>query len=123
MPKRADDAVAAVGEAVDAVLDTIGGDAQTRSWTVIRPGGVLASIVGLLLGGALTEYLSWRWTLYVNLAFAGVVVVSAGNGGVTTDGHPVLGKALSKAPTRVLVSPSRYCMTRNAVPSCSPSRR
>ncbi len=28
--------------------------------------------VGLLLGGALTEYLSWRWTLYVNLLFAGV---------------------------------------------------
>src|ERR1700734_3375859 len=28
--------------------------------------------VGLLLGGVLTEYLSWRWTLYVNLIFAGV---------------------------------------------------
>ena len=28
--------------------------------------------VGLLLGGALTEYLSWRWTLYVNLIFAAV---------------------------------------------------
>jgi EmrB/QacA subfamily drug resistance transporter len=28
--------------------------------------------IGLLLGGALTEYLSWRWTLYVNLIFAGV---------------------------------------------------
>jgi MFS family permease len=28
--------------------------------------------VGLLLGGALTEYLSWRWTLYVNLVFAAV---------------------------------------------------
>ena len=28
--------------------------------------------VGLLLGGALTEYLSWRWTMYVNLIFAGV---------------------------------------------------
>ena len=32
--------------------------------------------VGLLLGGALTEYLSWRWTLYVNLLFA--VVAFAG---------------------------------------------
>jgi EmrB/QacA subfamily drug resistance transporter len=28
--------------------------------------------MGLLLGGALTQYLSWRWTLYVNLIFAGV---------------------------------------------------
>ena len=26
--------------------------------------------VGLLLGGILTEYLSWRWCLYVNLLFA-----------------------------------------------------
>jgi len=26
--------------------------------------------IGLLLGGALTSYLSWRWCLYVNLAFA-----------------------------------------------------
>ena len=28
--------------------------------------------IGLILGGALTDYLSWRWTLYVNLAFAAV---------------------------------------------------
>src|SRR3954469_2071843 len=26
--------------------------------------------LGLLLGGVLTEYLDWRWCLYVNLAFA-----------------------------------------------------
>jgi EmrB/QacA subfamily drug resistance transporter len=31
--------------------------------------------VGLLLGGALTQYLSWRWTLYVNLIFAGVAFI------------------------------------------------
>jgi EmrB/QacA subfamily drug resistance transporter len=28
--------------------------------------------IGLLLGGALTQYLSWRWTLYINLIFAAV---------------------------------------------------
>ena len=33
--------------------------------------------VGLLLGGALTEYLSWRWTLYINLVFAGLAFVGA----------------------------------------------
>jgi EmrB/QacA subfamily drug resistance transporter len=32
--------------------------------------------IGLLLGGVLTQHLSWRWTLYVNLVFA--VVAFAG---------------------------------------------
>jgi MFS family permease len=27
--------------------------------------------VGLLVGGALTQYLTWRWTMYVNVAIAG----------------------------------------------------
>jgi EmrB/QacA subfamily drug resistance transporter len=33
--------------------------------------------VGLLLGGALTEYASWRWCLYVNLVIAAVALVGA----------------------------------------------
>src|SRR5579871_6431947 len=31
--------------------------------------------VGLLLGGALTEYASWRWNLYINLIFAGIAFI------------------------------------------------
>lgn len=31
--------------------------------------------VGLLLGGVLTEFMTWRWTLYVNIAFAAVAFV------------------------------------------------
>jgi EmrB/QacA subfamily drug resistance transporter len=31
--------------------------------------------IGLLLGGILTQYLDWRWCLYVNLIFAGVALV------------------------------------------------
>jgi EmrB/QacA subfamily drug resistance transporter len=34
--------------------------------------------IGLLLGGILTEYLDWRWTMYINLVFA----VIAATGGV-----------------------------------------
>ena len=33
--------------------------------------------LGLLLGGVLTEYLDWRWTLYVNLIFAAIAIVGA----------------------------------------------
>ena len=33
--------------------------------------------LGLLLGGILTSYASWRWTLYVNLAFAAAATAGA----------------------------------------------
>src|ERR1700749_3173892 len=33
--------------------------------------------VGLLLGGALTSYLDWRWCLYINLVFAAVAIAGA----------------------------------------------
>ncbi len=32
--------------------------------------------IGLLLGGVLTEYLNWRWTMYVNVVFA--IIAAAG---------------------------------------------
>jgi EmrB/QacA subfamily drug resistance transporter len=31
--------------------------------------------IGLLLGGVLTEYLDWRWTMYVNIVFAVVAAI------------------------------------------------
>ncbi|WP_216899842.1 MFS transporter [Nocardia alni] len=40
---------------------------------VAGAGGAL----GLLLGGALTEWMSWRWVMYVNLIFAAIALVGA----------------------------------------------
>jgi EmrB/QacA subfamily drug resistance transporter len=48
-----------------------------------RAFGVFGSVaagggaVGLILGGVLTQYLSWRYTLYVNLVFAAIAVAGA----------------------------------------------
>jgi EmrB/QacA subfamily drug resistance transporter len=33
--------------------------------------------LGVIIGGALTDVLSWRWCLYVNLIFAGIALVGA----------------------------------------------
>src|SRR5215831_8574589 len=66
--------------------------------------------VGLLLGGALTEYLSWRWTLYVNLIFAGVAFV----GGLILLAPPSSEAKGSKPkldiPGVLLVSGALFCL-------------
>ncbi|MEZ5076903.1 MAG: MFS transporter [Solirubrobacterales bacterium] len=38
---------------------------------------VAGAAIGLLLGGVLTEYLSWRWCLYVNIGFAVPAAIGA----------------------------------------------
>src|SRR5260221_3639238 len=61
------------------VLTTTFTDTKERG----RAFGVFGAIagaggaVGLLLGGLLTEYLSWRWCLYVNLVFAAISGIGA----------------------------------------------
>jgi EmrB/QacA subfamily drug resistance transporter len=63
--------------------------------------------VGLLLGGTLTEYLSWRWTLYVNLFFAGVAFVG---GTLLLKRHPSRVKPKLDIPGVVLVSSAVFCL-------------
>jgi len=63
--------------------------------------------VGLLLGGALTEYLSWRWTLYVNLIFAGVAFVG---GLLLLERRPSPVKPKLDIPGAVLVSSGVFCL-------------
>ncbi len=60
-----------------ALLTTTFTEAKERA-TAFGIYGAIAgagAAVGLLLGGFLTEYASWRWTLYVNLIFAVAALV------------------------------------------------
>ena len=63
--------------------------------------------IGLLLGGALTEYLSWRWTLYVNLIFAGVAFTG---GALLLARQPSPGKPRLDIPGALLVSSAVFCL-------------
>src|SRR6266704_2802382 len=63
--------------------------------------------IGLLLGGALTEYLSWRWTLYVNLLFAGVAFTG---GALLLKRQPSLVKPRLDVPGVLLVSSAVFCL-------------
>jgi EmrB/QacA subfamily drug resistance transporter len=53
------------------------GPARTKALGVYGSMAGLGSVVGLLLGGALTTYASWRWVLFINVPIA--VAVLAGS--------------------------------------------
>src|ERR1700726_2226797 len=63
--------------------------------------------IGLLIGGALTEYLSWRWTLYVNLIFAGVAFTG---GALLLKGQSSRVKPRLDVPGALLVSSAVFCL-------------
>jgi EmrB/QacA subfamily drug resistance transporter len=63
--------------------------------------------LGLLLGGALTEYLSWRWTLYVNLIFAAIAFIG---GASLLKRQPSPVKPRLDVPGVFLVSGAVFCL-------------
>jgi EmrB/QacA subfamily drug resistance transporter len=63
--------------------------------------------VGLLLGGALTQYLSWRWTLYINLVFATVAFIG---GALLLRRQRSQVKPRLDIPGVVLVSSAVFCL-------------
>ena len=62
--------------------------------------------VGLLLGGALTSYLNWRWCLYINLVFAGAAIIG---GLLLLKRQPRTGARLD-VPGVILVSAGMFCL-------------
>ena len=63
--------------------------------------------IGLLLGGALTQYLSWRWTLYVNLIFAGAAFIG---GAILLTKQSSQVKPKLDIPGVLLVSSALFCL-------------
>ena len=91
------------------LLTTTFGDPKERG----KAFGVFGAIaggggaVGLVLGGLLTEYLSWRWCLYVNLFFAGIAGVAAA---LLLKRQPSGRRSRLDIPGVLLVSASMFCL-------------
>jgi EmrB/QacA subfamily drug resistance transporter len=71
---------ALLAPAVLSLLTTTFTDAKERGKAFAIYGAIAGTggAVGLLLGGALTEYLDWRWCMYVNVVLAVVACAGAG---------------------------------------------
>jgi EmrB/QacA subfamily drug resistance transporter len=67
-------APAALGTLVSTFQDP---SERRRAFAVFGSVAVGGGAVGLILGGVLTQYLSWRYTLFVNLLFAAIAVAGA----------------------------------------------
>jgi EmrB/QacA subfamily drug resistance transporter len=78
-----------------------------RAFGVYGAIAAAGSAVGLLLGGALTEYLSWRWTMYINLFFAGLAFIG---GLALLENQPSPGKPKLDIPGVVAVSGALFSL-------------
>ncbi len=73
---------------------------RAKAFSIYGAVGGSGAAIGLLLGGALTQWASWRWCLYINLvfaliAFAGVVLFVAGGKSEHHSSLDVLGTVLA----------------------------
>ncbi|MEU6381753.1 MFS transporter [Streptomyces sp. NPDC046909] len=91
------------------LLTTTFTDAKERAKAFAVYGAIAGAggAIGLLLGGVLTEYLDWRWTLYVNVAFAAIAFV----GGVLLLQRAVRDKSAKiDIPGAILVGSGLFCI-------------
>src|SRR6201996_5642336 len=90
------------------------GRARVRAFGVWSAMNAAGGAFGVLLGGLLTQYASWRWVMFVNVPMAAVALVLAGRGvagrevaarrAVTGGGRPgILGAVLATAGVSLLV--------------------
>ena len=80
---------------------------RSKAFGVYGAVAAAGGAIGLLLGGALTEYLSWRWTLYINLFFAGLAFLG---GAVLLERQPSRVTPKLDIPGVLLVSSGVFCL-------------
>ncbi len=61
---------------------------RARAFGVYATIAISGAAVGMILGGILTQYLDWRWCLYVNVPISVAVALSAAYLLPTKPGHP-----------------------------------
>jgi EmrB/QacA subfamily drug resistance transporter len=91
------------------ILSTTFSDQKERGKAFGVYGAIVGAggAIGLVLGGIMTEYLSWRWCLYVNLVFAGLAVA----GGLMLLKRQRTGtRPRLDLPGVALVSASMFCL-------------
>src|ERR1700733_8541146 len=64
------------------------GPPRNRAMGVYSAMSIGGAAVGLLAGGLLTTYLSWRWVLFVNVPIGAVVAILAPRAFAETERHP-----------------------------------
>jgi EmrB/QacA subfamily drug resistance transporter len=91
------------------------GPARTKALGVYGAMAGIGSVIGLLLGGTLTEYASWRWVLFIN-APIGVAVLAGTMTGVLVPGDTERGALdLPGALTATLgIASLIYALTRGS---------
>jgi EmrB/QacA subfamily drug resistance transporter len=91
------------------LLTTTFTDVKERAKAFGVYGAVAASGsgLGLLLGGALTSYLSWRWCMYVNLLFAATGIIG---GALLLGKQPKTPGARLDIPGVAAVSGGMFCL-------------
>jgi EmrB/QacA subfamily drug resistance transporter len=77
---------AVLAPAALATLSSMFGDPKERAkaFSIYGAIGASGAAIGLLLGGALTQWATWRWCLFINLVFAAIAIVGVAlfvNGG------------------------------------------
>jgi len=92
-----------------AILSTTFSDPNARGKAFGVYGAIVGAggAIGLVLGGVLTEYLSWRWCLYVNLLFAALAVTG---GAMLLRRQAAPGRSGLDLPGLALVSASMFSL-------------